>query len=75
MFLFYVYWGVHVCTTVCVWCPWRPENGIRYPEPELGITVSCHVGTGTQIQGLGESYLDPQEKPLLYLCSPKASKI
>lgn len=55
---------VYAClyNTVCLVS--METRGIRHPEPELGITVSCQVGTGTQVQGPGESNLGPQGKPL-----------
>lgn len=30
----------------CAWCPRRPEEGVRAPELELQLVVSCHVGAG-----------------------------
>ena len=32
---------------MCAWCPQRPEEGIRYPEPEVtGDREPPAVGTG-----------------------------
>lgn len=34
------------------WCPKRPEEGVRFPETEVLLTVvSCHMGVRNQNSG------------------------
>lgn len=62
-----VFIQVHVYMYVIyVWgCPWRPEEGIRYPG--AGVTGSCELlNLGAKISGpLQEQDMGPSNRPLV----------
>lgn len=52
---FHCYEYLPVCICVChrhVWCPWRPEEEVRFPGTGVTVVVVHHVATGNRTQFL-----------------------